>query len=96
MAVYVDAIQEYPVDLISPAAQRFGTRWCHMTADTPRELLDMARKLKLSPAYLQRGGSRKILHFDLVPSKRAQAIRFGAVEITGAEMIAKWDENNIG
>ena len=89
MAVYVDPIQEYPLEFVAPAARRYGRYWCHMTADTPAELMAMARRLRLSPAYLQRGGSQQIMHFDLTPSKRAAAIRLGAIQITAKETIAR-------
>ena len=89
MPVYVDELQTYPDSMIKPAARRYGFTWCHMTADSLPELLAMARKLKLSPAHIQRGGSLKLIHFDLVPSKRVLAIRYGAIEQTAQEMIQR-------
>lgn len=86
MSVYVDELQEYPESMIKPVARRYGNRWCHLVADSTRELFDMARKLRLSPNYIQRSSSG-VVHFDLVPSKRKLAIKLGAIEIKSAEMI---------
>lgn len=91
MSVYVDEIQEYPDYMIKPEAKRYGNRWCLLTADSVSELLLMARKLKLSPNYIQRSTSG-IVHFDLVPSKRKQAIKLGAIEITAKEMVKRGNE----
>lgn len=95
MAVYVDNITEYPLDFVSEKARKYGAKWCHMIADTPGELLDMARRLNLSPAYMQRGGSAKWIHFDLTPSKRAQAIRLGAIPVSSVELLQISEHTNL-
>lgn len=84
MAVYVD-------DANIPASVRNGSRvhtsrWCHLTADTREELLAMAARLRLRPEWIQRL-NKSGEHFDLTEPKRAQAVRFGAVEITRAEAV---------
>ncbi len=81
MAVFVDEIRDY-TGMVAPAAQRFGTKWCHMTADTPEELHEMAKQLGLQRTWCSdhtQPNSRE-LHYDLVPSKRARAVALGAVE----------------
>lgn len=94
MSVYVDELQEYPESMIKPAARRYGNRWCHLTADSTRELFDMACKLRLSPNYIQRSSSG-VVHFDLVPSKRALAIKLGAIEISAQEMVKmEWQKKS--
>lgn len=88
MAVYVDP----PFHAIPEAAQakRHGTRWCHMIADSTDELLLMIARLWLKPGYIRDGGTHRE-HVDLIPSKRAQAVRYGAVEITGRELVQKME-----
>lgn len=55
------------------------TASCHLFADSEQELETMARQLGLKPSWKQ-GGS--LVHYDLVPAKRARAIELGAVELT--------------
>jgi hypothetical protein len=71
MAVYVDQA-EWPFR---------GQLYCHMVADTLWELHDMARRLGLRPEWFQCPPRASRPHYDLAPSKRAQAIRLGAVEV---------------
>lgn len=77
MAVYVD-----------PAVWPFGNMvMCHMWADTIEELFDMADKIGVQRKWLQRpedvplpGMKASWVHFDIAKSKRALAVRHGAVE----------------
>lgn len=84
MTVYVDELRSYDEASIKPAARQFGKRWCHMTADTEQELHDFAARLGLKRAWYQIGGRRVwhwyLSHYDLVPSKRALAVKLGAEE----------------
>lgn len=74
MSVYVD-------DMRVP----FGRMvMCHMTADTTEELLAMADRIGVARRWLQHPGTPKE-HFDIALSKRALAVRAGAVEITWRE-----------
>jgi hypothetical protein len=78
MSVYVDTpvlYEEEPVGYVGRS--RIKSRWCHMIADTEAELLTMAQRLGLRVEWIQR--DHRGVHFDIVPSKRAMAIRFGAV-----------------
>lgn len=59
-----------------------------MVADSNQELFAMARKLGLSGTHVQRSGSG-IVHFDLTPAKRQQAINLGAIEVSAKELFAK-------
>jgi hypothetical protein len=71
MAVYVD-------DMKAP----FGRLvMCHMLADTEAELLAMADLIGVARRWHQHPGTYKS-HFDIALSKRALAVRLGAVEIT--------------
>lgn len=85
MSVYVDELHDYPIAVITAEARRHGTKWCHMTADTEKELHEMARKIGLGrPAYQDRS---VLPHYDLTPSKREQAIRHGAIEIRAIDRL---------
>jgi hypothetical protein len=70
MAVYVD-------DMEAP----FGRMvMCHMWADTLPELLDMADRIGVARKWLQQPPKASWVHFDIAKSKRALAVRFGAIE----------------
>jgi len=75
MAVYVDDMRK-PVRL-----NRFTANWSHMFADTPEELKEIAKELKLKPQWLQFEGTHKE-HYDVTDTVRKQAVALGAVETT--------------
>ena len=84
MAVFVDEIREYPETMIAPAARRCGRLWSHMTADTPEELHKMAAAIGLKREWCSdhtQPNSRR-LHYDVIPSVRAKALKKGALEIS--------------
>jgi hypothetical protein len=56
----------------------------HMIADTPEELLAMADKIGVNRRWLQEAGTYKE-HFDICKSKRALAVRHGAIELSIVE-----------
>lgn len=53
--------------------------WSHMWADTEEELEKFAKRLGLNPKWIQ-GGS--LIHYDLVESKRKEAIKLGAIPLS--------------
>lgn len=53
----------------------------HMMADTSEELVEMALKIGLHTKWLQHTGTYKE-HFDVSQTKRAEAVGYGAVEVT--------------
>jgi len=74
MSVYVD-------DMYAP----FGNMlMCHMVADTKEELLAMVDKIGVQRKWIQKEGTTGE-HFDIAKSKRALAVKAGAIEITWAE-----------
>ena len=88
MTVYVDSTFTMTPQGDTPLAQqarRNGSRWCHMWADSREELNAMADKLGLKRAWIQWDAKPYMIHYDLVPSKRALAIKAGAVEITAIQ-----------
>lgn len=56
-----------------------GMIMCHMFADTDEELEDMARKIGLSPAWIQKPRESIGPHYDISKSKRAWAVLNGAI-----------------
>lgn len=73
MAVYVD----------EAIFERWGRRWCHLTADAPEELHEFARRLGLERSRFQEKPGRPwVDHYDLTEGRRSQAVALGAVEIT--------------
>jgi len=73
---FVDDCRPAMRSAISPAARRFGNKWCHLVADSLEELHAMARAIGLRPADFQ--DKPGFPHYDLVPTKRALAIAKGA------------------
>ena len=70
MTVYVD-----------PARHPYGRMlMCHMWADTLEELLTMAKTIGVDARWLQKPPRARWVHFDVCKSKRALAVKAGAVE----------------
>lgn len=61
---------------------------CHMIADSTEELLAMADRIGVAREHIQDAGTARE-HFDISKGKRAQAILFGAVEVTLRELARK-------
>lgn len=77
MTVYIDELV------------RYGNRhWCHMATDGGlMELHELAGRIGLKRAWFQVCSC--VPHYDLVPSKRQLAIRYGAVEVSMKELVMK-------
>ena len=72
-----------PVYVDEPIFRRWGSRWCHLTADTPEELHAFAARLGLERSRFQRKPGRPwVDHYDIAEDKRSQAVELGAIEIT--------------
>lgn len=81
MTVYVDNAR------IPRKIGRLDTVWSHLTADTTEELHAFADRLGLRRAWFQTCHITHCSpcphwHYDVTESKRQQAVRLGAVEIT--------------
>lgn len=75
MSVYVDDMRA-----------TFGRMvMCHMIADSHEELVTMADRIGVHRRWIQKAGTPGE-HFDISLSKRADAVRRGAVEITWREL----------
>jgi hypothetical protein len=76
MSVYVDA-----------TLWKLGPmKMCHMIADTEAELHAMADKIGIDRRHYQRNASTP--HYDVCKSKRAQAVRLGAIECNRKGFVA--------
>ncbi len=76
MAVYVD----------NASWEKGGHLWCHLTADSERELHAFAALLGLRRSRFQsKPGRPWVDHYDIAEPKRREAVALGAVEITFAE-----------
>lgn len=79
MTVYVDDMHTTPMG-------QFGRmKMCHMVADTTDELLEMADAIGVQRKWLQKAGTHHE-HFDIAMSKRAEAVKAGAVEVTMSQL----------
>lgn len=75
MSVYVDGM-----------AAPFGRMvMCHMIADSSGELLLMADRIGVARRWIQDAGTHRE-HFDICKSKRAEAVKLGAIEITQRQL----------
>ena len=90
MSVYVDDVFKWPIPENEQAAyhaRRNDGQWCHLIADTRRELLEFGKQIGMKEEWIhQKGQSGE--HYDLAisrrtPNKRDRAIKAGAVEISG-------------
>ncbi len=87
MSAYVDDLRHNGWKLYGAPVKS-----CHLFADTPAELHELAARIGLKRSWAQQehkqGG---LLHYDLVLSKRILALQAGAREITDRrELVALW------
>lgn len=86
--VYVD-------DFYKTGATFRGMKMSHMIADSRKELLDMVRKIGMSPKWIQDKGTARE-HFDVCMVKRQKAIQNGAIAIGYRELATKTNEREEG
>lgn len=81
MTIYVDELHTY-----RPVAGH--TRWCHMATDGDlSELHGMAGGIGMRREWFQDKPS--LAHYDLTPSRRALAIKCGAIEVDSMELMRR-------
>jgi hypothetical protein len=61
-------------------------KMCHMLADDTAELLAMADRIGVQRKWLQKEG-KPDEHFDVCKAKRALAVKAGAKEVDGRELV---------
>lgn len=91
MAVYVDDM--FRRATVPNGAQSVTSDWCHMQADTREELDAMADRIGLRRSWTQYPDDDVKRHYDVTRTRRAAAVREGAVEVGMldlARMRAKW------
>lgn len=76
MTVYVD-------DMRAPYR---GMIMCHMIADSDDELHDMATKIGIQRRWWQPPTKTSGSHYDICLSKKALAVKKGAIEITWRQL----------
>lgn len=63
--------------------------WCHMMSDGGiDDLHAMAARIGLRRSWFQNKPGHP--HYDLTPSKRALAVRYGAEQVSSVEMIERY------
>lgn len=73
-------------------------KMCHMIADTRAELFEMVDKIGVQRRWIQCIGTYNE-HFDICLSKKAKAIKYGAIEVGFRDLAKKIEErktNGIG
>lgn len=75
MSVYVDPLVDWGWILRGRRVES-----CHMFADTEEELHEMASRIGMRRSWFQ--DHAKLPHYDLVASKRDQALELGAVGVS--------------
>lgn len=85
MSVYVDESKHKFQNMIM----------CHMIADTERELHEMAHAIGVSRQFFQESTKTNTPHYDICKSKRALAVRRGAIQISCKELVSKAIHNFI-
>lgn len=87
MAIYVDPLIGWPQKATS--GQRYfgnGKESCHLATDGDvDELNRFALSIGLRRAWLQ--PSSNLPHYDLTPSRRAAAVRAGAIEVSSQDFV---------
>lgn len=81
---------------VDESKHKFGRMvMCHMIADSTDELLEMADTIGVARKWIQAAGTYRE-HFDICKSKRALAVRAGAIELSGRELGKKLRTRRLG
>lgn len=91
--ILVDGITDYGPHLTKGLPSR---RWSHMVSDVDEdELHAFAARLGLKREWAQLRPKASAAHYDLTPSRRALAIKLGAVEVTSRELVSRNYDRNV-
>lgn len=97
MSVYVD--DAFIPASVPHRGRAVTSRWCHLIADTEDELHAFAAGIGLARAWYQQpkgvlGGppipsslKAQFWHYDVTASRRAAAVRAGAIEVTRRQLL---------
>ena len=88
--ILVDELQDYQMAHLPP---RLRGLWCHMMSDDLtdaglNELHALARRIGMRREWFQ-GQKPRYPHYDLRPSKRELAIRYGAQAVESTELVQR-------
>lgn len=61
---------------------------CHMIADSREELLVMVDRIGVAREWIQKAGT-EWEHFDICLSKRAAAVKAGAIELSPKDLVRR-------
>ena len=77
--------------LVDPAIYLWrGMMWCHMVSDVDAdELHAFAARLGLKREWSQERPKSSAHHYDITATRRAKAIRMGAVPVTARELVMR-------
>ena len=92
MSVYVDEL--FNTRSLKSAKWQYNQS-CHMRADTEEELHAMAAKIGLRQEWCQYPDNPVKRHYDLTATKRALAVKNGAISVTWREMVQKFSGERI-
>jgi hypothetical protein len=85
--IYVDELTTYLSCQVSSQAKKYGLQWCHIFADSVDELHKMADLIGLKRKWFQ--NKKNFPHYDIIASKRQQALWYGAQEVKLKEFLKK-------
>jgi hypothetical protein len=75
------ALKRFDVVYVDGMRASYGRMvMCHMLSDTEQELHEMAARIGVQRKWQQKAGTPHS-HYDIALSKRALAVKFGAVQI---------------
>lgn len=63
-----------------------GEGWCHMVADTIKELHEFAGRMIISKSYYQNKRGKNQPHYDIRNWKAEECLAFGAVRVKRKEL----------
>ena len=90
MSVYVD--NAFIQASVPNGGRTVTSKWCHMTADSREELDDMAELIGLRLRWIQHPDEWHE-HYDVTVSRRAAAVKAGAIEVDWGERVKQMREN---
>jgi Protein of unknown function (DUF4031) len=85
--ILVDGLITYGAQLTRGLPSR---TWCHMVSDASEdELHDFAAQIGLRRSWAQLRPQASAAHYDLLPFRRALAVKLGAIEVTRRDLVVR-------
>lgn len=85
--ILVDSLANYGEELTRRLP---SSRWCHMVSDvSEEELHEFAARIGLRREWAQLRPKASAAHYDLMPWRRALAVKLGAVEVSRRELVMR-------